>query len=84
MQATILKKGQNVDFPTYPAGNKTKLFVKNKSPKLEGEARVKVGWTPAETISVGPGSTAFIERDWANVVGNIFNMGRHDIEVWVV
>jgi hypothetical protein len=84
MEAKVLKRGENTDFPTHTIGTKTKVLIKNKSPKSEGEARVKVGWGPAEMINIGPGRMAAIERDWAGVVGNIFNMGKYELEVWVV
>jgi len=83
MNARILRKGEKIDFPTHTIGTKTRLFIKNRSRMREGQARVKVGWTPAETVEIDPGKTTLIERDWAGVEGNIFNMGLNDIEVWV-
>jgi hypothetical protein len=80
----VLRKGENTDFPTHPVTHTTRLVIENKNLSQAGEARVKVGWLPAETIQIAPGGTMALERNWAGVVGNIFNMCRHDLEIKII
>lgn len=83
-QPIVLRKGENTDFPTHPVRRTTRLIIENKNLSQAGEARVKVGWLPAETIQIAPGGTMSVEREWAGVVGNVFNMCRHELEIKVI
>jgi hypothetical protein len=83
-ESIVLKKGENTDFPTHPVMHRTRLIIENKSSSQAGEARVKVGWLPAETVQIAPGGTMSVEHDWAGVIGNVFNMSRQDLEIKVI
>ncbi len=78
-----LQSGEKVKFVTNQVGNKTKLYVKNHSITERGQARVKVGWTPAEMLYVVPKGIAGLARDWGGVAGMVHNMGLGEIEIWV-
>jgi hypothetical protein len=84
IEPIILKKGENTDFPTHPVRHTTRLIIENKNLSQAGEARVKVGWLPAETIQIAPGGAMSLERDWAGVVGNVFNMSRQELKIQVI
>jgi hypothetical protein len=77
-----LTSGMSTDFPTWPAGQSTTLYVESMEDQ-GGQVTVRPrGIAQEEIVNVVGKKTDSIKRDWASVRIAVSNTGQSKMKVW--
>lgn len=70
-------------FPSWAAGTKTKIGVKNKGCQ-DAEVIIQAGAATGEVLSVAAGQTMIFERDFGGLKFRIINQNGIPVKVWSI